>query len=192
MMIPQRIAAALVLIGASLLLAAGPTSKPTPGPDTSIASDQYHFPAPPSPEWTAIKPDPTAESITYINAKHDGVIQVVLLNKDASVDPDIAGQVAVAIVKQLKADHIQKHVEMVMEPKIERDKRFAIVIHEKYKVGAQVADQLHVYRSVGPRVLMLTVNADSDDPDKNVQIHKDGEDLLAAVKFNRKAFKRED
>ena len=45
-----------------------------------------------------------------------------------------------------------------MPAKIERDKRFAIVIHEKYKAGNLTADELHLYKAVGPRVVMLTVN----------------------------------
>jgi hypothetical protein len=172
------------------LIAAEPASKPAVGPDTSIARDQYHFPAPPVEEWTAVKPDPTAENITFLNKAHDGAIQLVLLNKDASVDSDIAMNVAVAIVKQLKQSHIDKKDVVVMEPKIEKDKRFAFIVHEKYKVGDKVADQIHVYRSVGPRVLMLTVNALSDDANKADSIHAAGEDMLAATTFNRKAFKK--
>jgi len=172
------------------LLAAGPASKPAAGPDTSIAKDQYHFPAPPSPEWTAVKPDPAAENITFINTKHDGAIQLVLLPKDASVDPDIAMNVAVAMIKQIKEERAKAGTEMVMEPKIEKDKRFAIVIHEKYKAGNHVADQLHVYKAVGPRVVMMTVNSVADDDDKTADIHAAGENLLDAVKFNRKAFKK--
>jgi hypothetical protein len=78
-----------------------------------------------------------------------------------------------------------------MEPKIEKDKRFAFIVHEKYKVGEKTADQIHVYRAVGPRVLMLTVNSVADDADKTASIHAAGKDMLAAAKFNRKAFKKD-
>jgi hypothetical protein len=182
------ITAALVLVCASFALADPATQ---PAEDTSIARGQYHFPAPPSPEWTAVKPDPAKDAIVYINSKHDGAIQLMLLPKDASVDPDIAAQVAAAMVKQLKKAHADAGTEMVMQPTVEKDKRFAIVIHEKCKAGPSTADELHVYKAVGPRVLMLTVNSVAADPDKAATIHKDGEDLLDAVKFNRKAFKRD-
>jgi hypothetical protein len=173
------------------MAAAAPTSKPAAGPDTSIAKDQYHFPAPPVDEWTAVKPDPDGDNITYLNQKHDGAIQMILLAKDASVDSDIAMNVAIAIVKQLKAQHAQNKDVMVMEPKIEKDKRFAFIVHEKYKAGDKTADQIHVYRAVGPRVLMLTVNSVADDPDKAAAIHAAGKDMLAGAKFNRKAFKKD-
>jgi hypothetical protein len=181
----------LTVFLALALLAGAPATGPAIGPDMSIAKDQYHFPAPAVDEWKAVKPDPDAESITFLNSKEDGAIQLVLLPKDASVDPDIAMNVAVAMLKQIKADRAKQGVEMVMQPKIEKDKRFAIVIHEKYKVkNDQVADQLHVYKSVGPRVLMLTVNSVAIDADRTAAIHAAGEDLLDAVKFNRKAFKK--
>jgi hypothetical protein len=193
-----------VVVCVAMSLAAGPDAKApasqpavkqpsgadTPGADTSIARDQYHFPAPTESEWEAVKPDPASESITYINQAHDGAMKLDLLAKDASVDPDIAMNVAVAIVKQLKQQRKDAKTEMVMEPKIEKDKRFAFIIHEKYKVGDKTADQLHIYKSVGPRVLMLTVNTTADDPDKVADVQKTAKDLLAAVKFNRKAFKK--
>jgi hypothetical protein len=175
-----------------VLLAVSPTSQPAAGTDTSIAGGQYHFPAPPPGEWTAVNPDPAAQSITFLNGKHDGAIQLVLLNKDASVDPDIAMNVAVAIVKELKRSHTEHNDVVILQPRIEKDRRFAVVIHEKYKVGDKTADQMHIYKSVGPRVLMLTVNSVADDPAKTISIHAAAEQMLDAARFNRKAFKRED
>jgi hypothetical protein len=169
---------------------AGPASRPAAGTDTSIARNQYHFPAPAASDWSAVKPDPDAESITFLNTDRDGVIQLMLLDKDASVDPGVAGQVAVAIMKQLKERRAKDKTEMVMAPKIEKDKRFAIVIHEKYKVGDATADQLHIYKAVGPRVVMLTVNATAADPDKVAAIQTAAKDMLDAMTFNRKAFKK--
>ena len=170
---------------------AAPAPAPQPAAsDTSIARDQYHFPAPADSEWDAVKPDPAAESITYINKAHDGAIKLDLLAKDASVDPDIAMNVAVAIVKQLKQQRKDEKTEVVMQPKIEKDKRFAFIIHERYKVGDKTADQMHIYKSVGPRVMMLTVNTTADDADKVADIQKTAEALLDSVKFNRKAFKK--
>jgi hypothetical protein len=171
------------------LIAAAPATKPA-GVDTSIANDQYHFPAPPADQWAIIHPDPASDTVTLINQAHDGQIQMQLLPKDASVDPDIAMNVAVAVIKQLKATHEQNHDVMILQPKIIKDHRFAFCIHEKYKVGDNVMDRLHIYKAVGPRVLLLTANSLAKDEDKITAIQKAGEDLLDSVKFNRKAFKK--
>ena len=174
-----------------MLLAAAPTSKPAAGVDTSIANDQYHFAAPPADQWSAIKPDPSADSITLINQAHDGEIQMQLLPRDASVSPDIAMNVAVAVLKQLKATHEQNHDVVILQPKIIKDKRFAFCIHEKFKVGDNVMDRLHIYKAVGPRVLLVTANSLTQDESKITAIQTTGEEMLDGAKFNRKAFKKD-
>jgi hypothetical protein len=172
----------------SLLLAAAPASRPVL--DQTLLNGQYHLASPPAPEWTAVNPNPAAESITFLNTKRDGAIQIALLPKDANVDPDISGSVAVAIIKELKRQRAAKHSVIVMQPMIEHDRRFAIVIHEKFKEGDETCDQLHVYKSVGPRVLMLTVNSVAKEPGKSASIHKAGEAALDSAKFDRKAFRK--
>jgi hypothetical protein len=174
------------------LIAGAPASKPAPGVDTSIAGDQIHFPAPPADQWSAIKPDPAADAITFINQGRDGQIQMQLLPKDASVDSDIAMNVAVAVVKQLKATHEQNHDLVVLQPKIIKDRRFAFCIHEKFKVGDNVMDRLHIYKAVGPRVLLLTANSLAKDEEKITAIQKAGQEMLDGAKFNRKALKKSD
>ena len=179
-------------VGCALfLIAATPTTKPAPGVDTSIAKDQYHFPAPPADGWSAIKPDPDADSITFINKAHDGEIQMLLLPKDASVDPNVAMNVAVAVLKQLKQTHEQNHDVVILQPRIIKDKRFAFCIHEKFKVGDNVMDRLHIYKATGPRVLLLTANSLTQDQGKITAIQNAGEDMLDGAKFNRKAFKKD-
>ena len=163
-----------------------PAAGPVMGPDTSIASDQYHFPAPPVAEWTAVKPDPDAESMVFINQDHDGQIAIQLLPKDATISENVA----VAVVKELKKEYADNHTVMVMGPKIEHDKRFGIVVHERYKVGDKIADQLHIYKSAGPRVLMLLVNTTADDTDKVASVQDAAREMLDKAKFNRKAFKK--
>jgi hypothetical protein len=194
----RSIQSLVVLLTGSVLIAATPATKPAPpaaaatskpvmGADTSIAKDQYHFPAPPTPEWSAVKPDPGADSIVFINQAHDGQISILVLPKDA----DITDNVAAAVVKQLKQQYAQGKTVMVMGPKIEHDKRFGIVVHERYKVGDQIADQLHIYKQVGPRVLMLLVNTTNGDADKVKAIQDAAREMLDEAKFNRKAFKKE-
>ncbi len=171
-----------------LMLAAGPASRPVL--DRTIARGQYQLASPPSPEWSAVKADPDAEAVLFVNAKHDGEIQLELLPKDARVGQDVVGSMSVAIMKELKRQRAANHTEVVMPAKLEHDPRFAILIHEKYKVEDKVCDERYAYNGVGPRVLLLSVFSLSDNPETTAAIHKAGEAVLASVKFDRKTFRK--
>ncbi len=181
-------AGALAALTAGFLLAAAPASQPVL--DTTIASGLIHLAAPPVDEWTAVNPDPAASAILFQNQKHDGVIQIEVLPSNADVDPDVAGTMAGAIIKELRRQHAAKHSVVIMDPKVERDRRFAILIHEKYKVEDHTCDERYAYKAVGPRVLLMTVYSLSDDAAAVTSIHQAGEAAVDSAKFDRKAFQK--
>ncbi len=60
------------------------------------------------------------------------------------------------------------------------------MIHEKYKAGNLTADELHLYKAVGPRVVMLTVNTVAADADVVTATHDLGKSVLAScVEYGR-------
>ncbi len=73
----------------------------------------------------------------------------------------------------------------------EKDSRFEMRIHEKYKLQGKTLDSLHLYRSVGPRSLELLVSTLSDDADAVTEMQKVGEQVILSAKLNRKVFKPE-
>jgi hypothetical protein len=187
-MIEMRSFMFIILLLVVSTLAAEPSTQPTVQ-QRSISKDLFHLIDPSSPPWSIVDYRPETDSLVYVTEKHDAEIQLLVLPKNVSVDPGIADNVAVAIIKKLRADRVKAGTKMVMPAKSEKDSRFAVRVHEKYKVGDSTADELHLYENVGPRVLMLTVNSVADDADIVAAEHKAGEDLLLSAKFNRKAFK---
>jgi hypothetical protein len=177
---------ALILSAVSVALAVEPASQPAG--ERSMAKDLFHLTDPGAP-WGIVDYRAEGDAVLYVTDSHDGEMQVALLPKNASVDAGIADNVAVAIIKKIRADRAKAGVKVVMAAKSEKDSRFAVRIHEKYMAGDKTVDQLHVYKSVGPRVLMLTVSSLADDADVAAAELKAGEDLLLSAKFNRKAFK---
>jgi hypothetical protein len=169
-------------------LAAAPASQPTDG-QNSLANNQVLFIPPPADAWK-YRQTKTPDSAYFQNTKGDSAIQLLWAPKDFQITPDIVGDIAGGIIKDLKTKHARQNVVVVMQPKIIKDKRFEIYIQEKFKVGDVTEDELHIDRSVGPRVLMATVCCVASDDDVLAATHKAGEDLLASAKFNRKAFKK--
>ncbi len=178
------------------LIAARPATKPTTAPsaDTSgavqsLAAEQVQFTPPPAADWK-YRETQTPDSAYFQATKGEGAIQLLWAPKDFQLSRETAGSFAGGIVKDLKAKHAEKKDVVVLAPKIVRDSRFEIYIHEKFKVGQYVEDELHIYKSVGPRVLMATVSTVEKDEAAVTATHKAAEDLLASAKFNRKAFKK--
>ena len=89
-----------------------------------------------------------------------------------------------AVVRSLRDAHKKANQKILYGPKVEPDNRFALKVHERYQSGEKVADELHIYRNVGPRVIMVTVNAWAADEAENKQIHKTGEDLAISATWS--------
>lgn len=89
----------------------------------------------------------------YFAPTRNALISVEVLPANAAADRDVAA----AMVRTLKQNRKAAKQAFVQEPQIENDDRFAVRIREKYMDGNKVADQLHLYRMVGKRVVLVTV-----------------------------------
>jgi hypothetical protein len=180
---------AVLLVLCLFQLAATPTTKPATQPSGSMVQDQVHFTPPPNP-WVQ-KEVKTPDTAYFQNEKGDCALQATWAPKDFDLNPTNVGQMSVAILKALKDGHVAKNQEMLIPPKIVKDKRFDIAIVERFKVTDSITeDEVHLYKEVGPRVMMVTASSVSTDEDLIAETHKIAEDFLVSCKFNRKAFKR--
>lgn len=102
-----------------------------------------------------------------------------MLPSDAEISPAMGG----AIVRQLRQNHKNAGQKILMDPKVERDPRFDLRVHEKFEQDEKMVEQLHLYRKVGPRVLMVTANAQTDSQEKSKPVLKAAEDLALDAKW---------
>ena len=144
----------------------------------ALGDGAVHFTPPSAESWEPSK-HATARILAYTTKKHDAIVAIELLPDDMVVDKETTG----AIVKQLRGAHGQAKV--VLQPTVESDERFALKIHERYEVGKganiKVADVLHLYRYVGKRLVMATVNSVSDDPEAVKAAHADAQECLVSA-----------
>jgi hypothetical protein len=160
--------------------AAPPSTQASGGPDT-VLHEEYLFTDPPA-GWMVYH-QAGDESVEFSNEHLHSVILIAFEPKDMILD-GMGGQMAKAI-DGLPA---RSGGETVMHAKIEKDKRFDLKIHDKYKVHGKVGDQLHLYKNIGPRVVEVTIACSAEDQDIIDDVFKTGQDMLAAMKFDRKAF----
>ena len=158
---------------------AAPDAAPSTQPAVKAALDGAVEYVPPA-GWKAAPGSSRPNRGAFVSPHGDGMIAIDLLPPASDVFPNMGG----AVVKQLREWRKSKGQKIVLDPRVERDPRFALRVHEQYATdekGERVADQLHLYRRVGPRVVMVTVNAVTPDPERAKAIQATGEETALSA-----------
>jgi hypothetical protein len=120
----------------------------------------------------------------YIAADEDGYFALQVLPENASTNADAAKK----IVAQLRINHKKNGQALDLAPVIEKDPRFAIKIHERYKTkDGKIADETHMYRLVAGRALELDVQSLSENADHVDGVRKTAEDVLISARWKGRA-----
>ncbi|HEY2587236.1 MAG TPA: hypothetical protein VGI81_15935 [Tepidisphaeraceae bacterium] len=154
--------------------------------EASLIGGRLTFTPPPDDAWARATNVNADDAAAYGARDEKGAIAIQVLPADAEMTPQMGG----AVVRSLRDAHKKANQNIVYGPKVEPDKRFALKVHEKYQVGEKTADELHLYRNVGPRVVMVTVNAWVTDDAAAKPVHQAGEDVLASAKWAPSAKKK--
>jgi hypothetical protein len=176
-----------VMLSGVLLVGVARAGEPAEKPATQAAADAsllggiVHY-APPE-EWKLVPANTNDTTATYIASDHDGLLAMQVLPSNAAIDA-AAGK---ALVTKLRQNHKLARQEVVLDPRLEPDDSFALRIHERYKdKEGKVVDELHLYRQVGGRAVMLTVQSLSKDEDQIRKVHTVGEEMLTSATFKPK------
>ena len=148
----------------------------------SLLGGRIMFTPPPADKWKPADHPANDSTAAFVAENHEGAMALQVLPSDAQ----LSGQMAQAIVRQLRDNRRRAKQKMALEPKVERDPRFALRIHEKIEEKDKIADQLHLYRDLGPRIVMLTVSALVTKDGDPKPVHKAGEDVLLSAKWVKK------
>jgi hypothetical protein len=149
--------------------------------DATLLNGRLHFSPPEDEEvWQKARNVDSDDAAAYARHDHQGAIAIQVLPPDAEMTDQMGG----AVIRSLRDAHKKANQKILYGPKVEPDNRFALKVHEKYQSGDKVADELHIYRDVGPRVIMVTVNAWVTDEVEAQQIHKAGEDLAFSARWS--------
>lgn len=138
--------------------AAPPATAPAPVGRVTLAGGLVSYAAPPG-EWESGTKDKTPNRDTYFTTSRKGLLVVEVLPAGQKYGPDL-GKPILDKLKQNKRLRKQTYLE---EPRVEPDARFALRIRERYRMNdTTVAEQLHLYRQVGPRAVLVMVTTLTD------------------------------
>ena len=108
----------------------------------------------------------STDQVYFEKADRKSAIEFQLTTPDYPLTTDNAGAMATGIIKALKQKRQQEGHEMVMPPTVEKDRRFQVLIHEKYKVNGATVDTLHLLKLVGSRTVMVVASTGRRRPDR--------------------------
>jgi hypothetical protein len=172
--------------GSALLVGAAPGATPDATPTTqpsakeSLADGVIEFARP--ADWTEAKGrKPLA--VGFVSPDRKGLVTVEVWPQG-----ELGPNTGAKTVKMLReARKKQPNLQIVMEPTLEPDKRFPIRIREQYRSGDATDDVLRLYRQVGPKVVMVTVNSKSPDDARDRELHQTGEQVILSATFAKPA-----
>ena len=147
-------------------------------PSASLLQGKITYQPPSGDSWERAHNIEGELAAAYVSESLQGAIAIEALPSDAHITP----QMGPAIVRTLRQNHKNAGQKVIMDPKVERDSRFDLRVHEKYQQGDKVSDELHLYRDLGPRVVMVTASA-MGEPKDSKTIHKAGEQVLISAKW---------
>lgn len=130
------------------------------------------------------------KAVTFVLENGRGRIDLQVQEQDRHfTDPESARkQMAMIIGKGIRDSATKNNREIIMQPKVEPDDRFFLIVHDKIRGsdGGQI-DRLQMYRLIGLNMVFVAVNASTDDEAEAKQIHDTAKQLLDGLKLTRGA-----
>lgn len=104
------------------------------------------------------------------------------------LDPDAAAaQMAMVIGKTIREDTDRKNAKVLLAPRVEKDPRFLLKMHDRSAGESGTIDRVQLYRVVGLNMVHVAVNAATDSPEAAKAVHTAAEDLLTGMQLTRGA-----
>lgn len=109
----------------------------------------------PPADWTVAAKAGTPTRAAYVSADRQCMIAVEVLPATMKIEPSLVPD----MIRKMRQNRQANGQKFVQEPTAEKDENFVIRIRERFGIKDKVADQLHLYRAVGPRFVLVTVNS---------------------------------
>jgi hypothetical protein len=136
--------------------------------------------APPSAAagWKFIGKTDDNLKAAYVIEEGKGRIDITVSPQTRDVPDTYAKQMALIIGKGIRADADRVGRTMLLQPRVEKDERFFLKIHDRISGEDGIRDRLQLYRVMGLNIVHVAVIALKDTPEEAAPIHIAGEELL--------------
>lgn len=114
----------------------------------------------------------------YIIEEGKGRIDITVSPQTRDVPDSYAQQMALIIGKGIRNDADRAGRKILLQPRVEKDPRFFLKIHDRIEAEDGIRDRLQLYRVMGLNIVHVAVIALKDTPEAAQPIQTAGEELL--------------
>ncbi|MEA2709791.1 MAG: hypothetical protein QOF78_2392 [Phycisphaerales bacterium] len=176
-----------------MILAAAPALPPTSAPATRdvvrtaemepLIDGSIRY-APP-PGWQFIEKSDDNRKASYQTADGKVRMDINVSPQPRDVPDTYAKQMALIIGKTIREDADRSGQTILLAPRVEKDPRFFLKIHDRLSGEHGVIDRLQLYRVIGLNIVHVAVSVLNDSPDEVKPLHAAGEELLDGMRLTR-------
>jgi hypothetical protein len=166
-------------------LAAAPTTRPSSAPARvrdGLVNGSVRFLVP--ADWILESRTDNGLNVVYTTPDKAGLISILITQQREAI-PQHNAAVLAQMTRTILAwdnENLKKHnFEVIDAPRVERDARFMLKIHERYRDGDHPFDVVHIYSGIGLNLVGVTAAASTDDPKVAKQVHDAASLMLMSV-----------
>lgn len=158
-----------------------PTAEMEPLLDGSIR----YLPPAAAAGWKLVGKTDDNRKATYVIEDGRGRIDITVSTQTRDVPDSYAKQMALIIGKGIREDAKRAGRTILHQPRVEKDDRFFLKIHDRISGEHGISDRLQLYRVMGLNIVHVAVVALKDTPEEARPIHAAAEELLDGMRLTR-------
>jgi hypothetical protein len=142
--------------------------------------------APPAADgWKLFARSDDNRRATYVTEDGKGRLDVNVTPQTRDVPDEYARQMALIIGKTVRENADRDGRTILMQPRVEKDERFFLKMHDRLSGENGISDRLQLYRVMGLNIVHVAAIALKDTPEEARPIHAAGESLLEGMRLTR-------
>jgi len=158
-----------VLLSLVMALATAPSSRPATAPTERQFLAHGTISYSPPTGWQRQGDGGNPSAAIFRNSDQAATILIINTPQEVALTDSIRQKLAQAIGKKIRDDLKSNGYESVLPPRIDEDPDLFLRIHDRFRAGDHEIDRLHLYRSIGLNLLMISVSTWSDSAQSNAE-----------------------
>jgi len=174
----------LALLVAVPLARAQPATAPASQPgEIFLDGGKVSFTPPPELRFLGKRDDD--RSAGFALGDNEALVTILVTPQPQAVSSDIKPQLARLLGNTIREEAKRGAIDMVMQPRVEQDERFLVVVHDRFNTEERFGDRLQMYRGVGLHLGCVVATAFTEDEEKARRVHELGARMLLSLRSNR-------